>query len=223
MERVHTGSRVLDAALAGGLAPGTSLFLAGEEGAGATEFALTLLHATVAAGNRRARFASALRSSGRIKEELMNLFADGSEGTIDVRMLRGALAGAEAEKILDEMGPGDVLVLESADSLAQPGDGWSLTPLWHELADKAHERGVVICLLHAPGTLPPAIEASLAEGADGVMRFSWQDGGPTRRRILSIAKLRGLAPILGGDKVPLFEVALEQGRGYTISVEHSVV
>ncbi|GEM_PF-6660450 len=224
MERVQTGSRVLDAALAGGITPGTSLLVSGEEGAGATEFALTLLHAaSLAKEGHKAMFASALRSAARVRAEVAALFEDGAEAKIEVRVLRSAIAPDDVAELLAGLQKGDVLVVESADSLAKPGDGWSVMPLWHELADAAHAQGVVLLLLHAPGTLPAPVEAHLAEGADGVLRFSWQDGGPARRRILVISKLRGLAPVLGGDHVPLFEVALEPGLGYTISMENSVV
>lgn len=224
MDRVQTGSRTLDAALAGGIRPGTSLLVTGEEGAGATEFALTLLHAACAAHTgHKAMFASALRSAARVRAEVAALFEDGDKVDIEVKVLRAAIAPDDVAELLAGLQRGDVLVVESADALAKPGDGWSILPLWHELADAAQAQGVVLLLLHAPGTLPAPVEASLAEGADGVLRFSWQDGGPARRRILAVTKLRGLAPILGGDQVPLFEVALEPGLGYTISMEHSVV
>jgi len=220
MERVETGSRVLDTALAGGIPRGATLFVSGEEGAGATEFALTLLRS---ATEGKGHFISALRSPQRVKRELELLFDAKTAGAIDVTQIPGSVTRAQLADKTKDLGEGDVLVIESADSLAVPGDGFGLLPLWHDLADLATARGAVVVLLHAPGTLPPPVEAGLAETADGVLRFTWLDGGPVRRRVLAIHKLRGLAPVLDGDEVPVFEVALERGVGYSVSLEQSVV
>lgn len=222
MERVPTGSRVLDTAFDGGIPSGTSLFVSGEEGAGATEFAMTLLHETVQHHARRALFASALRSAGRVRDELAMLFEDKLAENVEVRTVAPEGPGALME-IVQGLARGDVLVLESADSLTRTGEGRSLTPVWRELADAAHARGVILVLLHSPGTLPSPVESSLAECADGILRFMWQDGGPSRRRVLAIAKLRGLSSVLGGEQVPKFEVALEKGLGYSLSRDSSVV
>jgi KaiC/GvpD/RAD55 family RecA-like ATPase len=224
MERVHTGSRILDTALAGGIAPGSALLVSGEEGAGATEFALTILRTAAREHQRKTRFASALRSAARVSGEMQALFEGAEEvRDIDVRVLAPMDSAAHLGNVLDGLGEGDVLVIESADALASGQDARRLMPFWHGLADAAQEQGVVVVLLHAPGTLPPAVEASLAEGADGVLRFTWHDGGPTRRRVLSISKLRGLAPMLDGEQVPVFEVALQRGLGFSISRETSVL
>jgi KaiC/GvpD/RAD55 family RecA-like ATPase len=224
MERVETGSRVLDTALAGGIPLGATLFVSGEEGAGATEFALTLLRrACPPGGKAKARFVSALRSPTRVRRELELLFDAQTAGAIEVAQLPGSVTRAQLQAKASDLHEGDVLVIESADTLAVPGDGFGLLPLWHELADLASERGLIVVLLHAPGTLPPPVEAGLAETADGVLRFTWLDGGPVRRRVLAIHKLRGLAPVLDGDEVPVFEVALQRGVGFSVSLERSVV
>jgi KaiC/GvpD/RAD55 family RecA-like ATPase len=225
MERVQTGSRILDTALAGGIPSGSSLLVSGEEGAGATEFALTVLRTAARdAPHRKARFASALRSAARVAGELEALFEGAKEvELIDVRVLAPMESAAHLGNVLDGLGGGDVLVIESADALAGGHDAQRLIPFWHSLADAAQERGVVVILLHAPGTLPLGVEAAIAEGADGVLRFTWHDGGPTRRRLLSIPKLRGLAPVLDGEQVPVFEVALQRGLGFSISRETSVL
>lgn len=224
LERVETGSRVLDTALAGGIPRGATLFVSGEEGAGATEFALTLLRRACPPGSPgKARFMSALRSPQRVKRELELLFDAETASAIDVTQVPGSVTKAQLADKTKDLAEGDVLVIESADSLAIPGDGFGLLPLWHDLADLATARGAVVVLLHAPGTLPAPVEAGLAETADGVLRFTWLDGGPVRRRVLAIHKLRGLAPVLDGDEVPVFEVALQRGVGFSVSLERSVV
>lgn len=223
--KVPTGSRVLDAALAGGLPQGGSLFITGEEGAGATEFALTILR-QIAQGkhHHKARFVSALRSAARVTEELRELFDDPKPvHGLDVIVMPAHVTPKEAHLILADLGAGDVLAIESADSLAALGDGYGLIPFWRALSNEAHERGVTVLLLHAHGTLPTSVEAALAQGADGVLKFSWHYGGVSHRRQLQIFKLRGLAPVLDGDQVPIFEVALQRGVGYSVSLERSLV
>jgi len=222
MERMHTGSRVLDAAFDGGIPWGCSLFVTGEEGAGATEFALALLHERAQGHAHRAMFASALRSASRVRDEITQIFDAKDASGVEVLSL-GSQDPRALLDVLADLKRGDVLALESADTLVPTPQGHAIAPLWHELADAAHARGVVLVLLHAPGTLPTAVEAALAESADGVLRFHWQEGGPSRKRVLAIAKLRGIVKLLGSEHVPLFEVGLEKGLGYSISQENSVV
>ena len=224
-DRVQTGSRVLDAALAGGLPRGASLLVSGEEGAGATEFALTVLK-TIAGdkSGHKARFVSAMRSAPRVTEEMKELFEEPKPiAGLDIVMMASNVTPKDAENILSGLDKGDVLVIESADSLAVLGDGYGLIPFWRALGNEAAARGITVLLLHAHGTLPMPVEHALAQIADGVLRFTWHDGGPSHRRQLEIPKLRGLAPVLDGDQVPIFEVALSKGVGFTVSRERSLV
>jgi KaiC/GvpD/RAD55 family RecA-like ATPase len=223
MERVHTGVKMLDTALAGGIAPGTALLLTGQEGAGATEFALVFARNAVTEG-ARARVVSALRSPARVLAEYGEIFQDAEVGGgFEVRAIAGDMLRAMPTSPLEGLRRGDVLVVESADALAPSGDGHSLTPCWRELADGAAATGVIVMLLLSRGTLPAAVEAALGEAADVVLEFSWERAGPARRRSLAIVKLRGLAPAMDGDEVPLFEVSLHQGSGFTVDRGRSVL
>lgn len=221
MDRIRTGSKVLDAALGGGVSPGVALFVAGEEGAGATEFALTALRAAATDG-RKARILTALRSPSRVHREIVELF-EGKARPIDVRSLHPEGVEDELAEAFDDLDKGDVLVIESADTLIAQGDEHHVLPLWRELADRSQEIGILVVLLHAPGTLPRPVEAALSEEADGVLRFAWHDGGQARRRLLFIPRMRGLAPVLDGEQVPVFEVALERGLGFSVSRERNVL
>lgn len=224
MERVATGVRVLDAALAGGFAPGVAVLLVGEEGAGSTEFALAFLRNAAEGGHHVGRVVSALRSATRVARECEMLFdAKGGEKALEIIGVDAAKVRADPSTVLEGLRPGDVLLLESADALAASPEGLALAPCWRSLADQAGERGVVVLLLHSAGTLPHAVEAALAEVADGVLRFAWHETGPTRRRTLSLVKLRGLAPALDGADVPVFEVALHRGVGFSLSRGRSVL
>jgi KaiC/GvpD/RAD55 family RecA-like ATPase len=223
MERVCTGDVTLDAALAGGFTSGASLLVMGEEGAGATEFALGILRAAAeGTDGRRGRFASALRSPSRVRAEIATLFESGAL-PFQVVKLDPENIERDLSVALDGLHEGDVLVIESADTLFADGDGSRLLAVWHRVADAAAEAGVVVVLLHAPGTLPRGIEAALAEEADGVLRFTWHDGAQLRRRRLDITKLRGLAPCLDGDDVPVFRVALHRGQGISVFMDNNVL
>jgi len=218
-----TGSGILDSALAGGIPSGSAFLAQGEEGAGATEFALTLLRSTTTLGQgHRARIASALRSSVRIQRELGDLFED-EKMSIEIVSFAGGDVHDGCTDALRGLSEGDVLVLESADSLVNGGGETGLIKLWNKVANAAADQGVSVIMLHAPGTLAHATEAALAEGSDGVLSFRWLDSGSARRRVLEVSKIRGLAPILDGDQVPLFEVSLHRGIGFAISPVTSVL
>lgn len=228
MERVQTGSRMLDAALAGGIAPGCALLLRGEEGAGATEFALAFLrHSVEGKSHAHARFLSALRSPNRVRAEIHELFngpdAKDASDKVDVRRLDAEKACAAPDASLDGLEAGDAVVIESADALAPSGNGQNVASFWRSIADDAGERGVIVLLLHSPGTLPAGVEAALAEAADGIIDFSWHQSGQMRKRVLSLVKLRGLAPGVDGGEVPLFDLALHRGNGFEVSRGRSVL
>lgn len=223
MPRVKTGVQTLDAALSGGISPGAVLLLTGEEGAGATEFAFAFLRNAMAQG-AQGRVVSALRSPARVVAEYRDLFEDvaGSQ-KLEVRAIAGDKLRAFPTSPLEGLQPGDVLVIESADALAPSGDGYTLTPCWREIADGAAEKSVIVMLLHSRGTLPPAVEAALSEAADGVLQFNWVQAGPARRRSLAIVKLRGLSPLMDSAEVPVFDVALQRGVGFSVSRGRSVL
>lgn len=223
MPRVKTGVATLDTALSGGIAPGAALLLTGEEGAGATEFAFAFARHAMAHG-AHARIVSALRSPARVAAEYRDLFEDPAGAKdLEVRSIAGDKLRAFPTQPLEGLGPGDVLVIESADALAPSGDGYSLTPCWRELADGAAEHAVIVMLIHSRGTLPAPVEGALAEAADAVLQFSWVQAGPARRRSLAIVKLRGLSPVIDSIEVPIFDVALSRGVGFSVSRGRSVL
>lgn len=224
MDRVETGVRVLDAALAGGFTPGVSILLVGEEGAGSTEFALAFLRHAAEGGGHVGRVVSTLRSASRVAVEYDALFdVHDHAKALEIQSIDAAKVRADPAAVLEGMRAGDVLLVESADALAASSEGLALAPCWRVMADQAGERGVVVLLLLSAGTLPHAVEAVLAEEADGVLRFAWHESGPSRRRTLTLVKLRGLAPALDGADVPVFEVALHRGVGFSLSRGRSVL
>ena len=129
-ERIHTGSRVLDAALAGGLPQGASLFVTGEEGAGATEFAITILR-TVAGEKtgHKARFVSAGHAPGRWDVDLYaNEPAQKALASRSRDVPVGAMVVEEHYEKSGAGGAGPVMVMEKRAKGFAPDHGdWRYT------------------------------------------------------------------------------------------------
>lgn len=223
MHRVLTGSDPLDDALGGGLPSGSTILVEGPQGMGSTEFSLSLLRRVASEKGRKAVFATALRTPARARAEAAALFRDKNAGGIEFIALRPAHAQLECIEAISGLNAGDALVVESTAALARAESGRDVIELVQMLANAAHEVGAIVIHLHAPGTLPTAVEASIAECADGVFTFCWRDGGPMRRRSLIVSKLRGLAPMLDGEQVPVFEASLHSGIGFAVSRVKSVI
>ncbi|HLE97706.1 MAG TPA: hypothetical protein VI997_10085 [Candidatus Thermoplasmatota archaeon] len=227
--RVSTGNTVLDSSLEGGLPAGSLILVEGEDGAGAAEFAFAVLRAAAARG-AKARFLSALRSPLRIRREAHALFEnEGAAAAIDVRGANGAthaMKGATNQATalaVSDLGEGDVLAVESVSALLGAGSCHDLAGFVQKLGDTAAERGAVVLLLHALGSVPAEVASVVRENADGRFDFTWRLGQNARRRYLTVPKLRGLAPVLEGEQVPVFEVELVRGAGYRLSRVNSVL
>lgn len=222
MDRVRTGSDPLDAALGGGIPCGMTILVEGPQGMGSTEFALSLLRAA-SAKSQKALFATALRSPARARREATALFGEAPSAKLEFVGIPPASARDECHQLVGKLARGDVVALESTAALGRACEPSALVAMVEEVADAAHDAGVTVIYLHAPGTLPPDVENALGEAADGVFSFAWRDGGITRRRALVVSKLRGLAPMLDGEQVPIFEASLHVGVGFAVSRVRSVV
>ena len=225
-KRLTTGNATLDEALGGGLAPGSLVLVEGEEGAGAAEFALTMLrHVALAKGSGTTpRFLSALRSGPRVAREIAELFPrDADAARIEVQHVDATHPDGRDVLPLLDLPPGSLAVIESASALARMDPHRGLLPTLRAVGDKAAAADIVVLLLSAPDTMTPDVEASMAEASDGVLSFQWIESGNARRRLLRVKKMRGLAPILDGEQIPIFEVGLHRGRGFSISKVKSLI
>ena len=227
-ERASTGNAFLDAALDGGLPTGAVFLVEGEGGTGSTEFAFSTLRAAIQRG-QRARFISELRSSTRIRAEARALLADAHAGAIETSgteqvspLLRNHLAQV-CRLALADLGRGDVLAIESVSALYRAGTAHTLANLVQSLGDAAAQTGTLVCLLHATGSVPEDVAAVVKEVVDGHVVFGWRDGSALRRRILTVPKLRGLAPVVEGEQVPVFEFELARGAAFRVSRVKNVV
>lgn len=223
MVKVQTGSRPLDEALGGGLPSGSVLVVESPHGAGGTEFALAVLRGAGPGGRTGGAFLTCLRSAARARVEAEALFGAEDVAHVGFARLGSQRAREESAQALRRTAAGDVLVLESAGAYARLEGASGLLSLADVAGDEARERDSLVILLHSPGTLDAGTEAALLEAADGVLSFAWLDGGPTRRRSLFLSKLRGLAPALDMEQVPVFEATILPGAGFAISRGRSVV
>lgn len=228
-DRASTGNAFLDATLDGGLPAGMIVLVEGEEGCGSTEFAFATLRAALQRG-QKARFISELRSSSRIATEARTLLDDAtlarSIETLGTEVVSHALKHHLAQTVavaLADLGRGDVLVVESVSALYRAGNAHSLAGLVQKLGDGAAASGAVVCLLHASGSVPLEVEALVKEGVDGHIVFGWREGSASRRRVLTLPKLRGLAPVVEGEQVPVFEFELVRGAAFRVSRVKNVV
>lgn len=222
--RIVTGNSVLDTILGGGLLPGKLLLIEGQGGAGSTEFVLTILRGVARTNmGRSCRFASALRSPERVRREMTELFSEKDAALLEVVPLDAQDAWRGFKAVLAGLEAGDIVALESTAALHRAVPGGNLASPLQVLADAANETGVTVLVLHTHGSLPREEENCVTELADGTFTFVWRDGGTTRRRLMFLSHLRGLAPILDGEEIPVFEVALHQGAGFTLSRVKNVV
>lgn len=225
--RIATGSEPLDSALGGGLPEGFTLLVEGPQGVGSTELAFTLLRTAARRGRgkgRKACFLSALRSARRAAGEAEALFGTPASET-GITFVDTMPARAK-EAVLATMGSlqtGDVLAFESVAALEHPAQREGVCAAVQALSDAAQECGVLFILLNSPGSLDDHVEHRVAECVDGVFSFSVREAGSSRRRALTVTKMRGLAPALEGDQMPVFEASLRSGIGFAIAAVKSVV
>lgn len=221
VEAVTTANPTLDAALGGGLRQGSVVLVEGEDGAGGLEFVATLLRAAALDGvGRRVSFLSPLRSEEDVRRELGSLFPD-DKAVASIEIIRLFQSqDAEGPPRIGPLHRGDILAIESPISLTHAGI--SCADMSIAIRDAARP-GAIVLVLHARGTLSSVDEAMLREGSDVTLEFRWRENSTSMRRMLAIRKVRGLAPVMEGSQVPLFEVRLERGLAYMVSRIESVV
>jgi len=220
---LSTGSATLDDALGGGLPTPALILVEGTSGTGSTEFALTVLFQVASSRSRIARFASALRSPGAVGREAVKLMEDPHGGErLDLRHI-SHLELPLLLHMVEDLAAGDCLVIESTAALARLGSPTDFTRHVCALGEAAGRVGTTILLLHAHNSIDADTEAQIREIADAVFSFYWQEDGPTRRQLLAIPKLRGLAPVLEHAQNPVFDVGMRRGRGAVVSRLESVM
>lgn len=213
---LSTGNAPLDHALGGGLPAGSLVLVRADEGAGATELALCVLRAAVQrAAGARVLFLSATRSAARIQREARELFDDEKAVSAIECMTIGAQGTPEFPL---DLHAGDVVVVESAASLARALPAKDLASRAQAMGELAQTTGALVILLETQGTLPPVVAATLGEMCDGLLLLRWREGSTMRRRVLEVVKRCGLIGGAGdGDEIPVYEVGVRRGSGFSVS------
>lgn len=166
-------------------------------------------------------------------EDLSKLYFDSSvvppewytSGDILTRMIRRS----ERETILVQLASainkiqGNALVI--FDSLTEIGlqclvqDQWpALTGLLRGFQRYSKEKQIISYLLLTRGILEPQRERELADAADAVFHFRWEESTAARRqRIMFVEKFRGVMPHLEDKELVKFSVNISAGHGFQVS------
>jgi KaiC/GvpD/RAD55 family RecA-like ATPase len=125
-------------------------------------------------------------------------------------------------KVIDTVQPGGLVVLDSVTDLATQ---FSQTDAWTNLAGflrglqrVSKTRGITSYLLLSSGILDSSKERELADIADAVLLFRWEETqGARRQRVMYFEKFRGVMPHLEERDLVKFAVRISETSGFEVS------
>jgi KaiC/GvpD/RAD55 family RecA-like ATPase len=125
-------------------------------------------------------------------------------------------------KVIDSVKPGSLVVLDSVTDLATQT---SHTDAWNNLAGflrglqrVSKTRGITSYLLLSSGILDSSRERELADIADAVLLFRWEETqGARRQRVMYFEKFRGVMPHLEERDLVKFAVRITETSGFEVS------
>jgi KaiC/GvpD/RAD55 family RecA-like ATPase len=125
-------------------------------------------------------------------------------------------------KVIDNVQPGGLVVLDSVTDLATQ---LSATDAWNNLAGflrglqrVSKTRGITSYLLLSSGILDSSRERELADIADAVLLFKWEETqGARRQRVMYFEKFRGVMPHLEERDLVKFAVRITETSGFEVS------
>lgn len=125
-------------------------------------------------------------------------------------------------KVIDSVKPGGLVVLDSVTDLATQ---MSDTEAWNNLAGflrglqrVSKTRGITSYLLLSSGILVTSRERELADIADAVLLFRWEETqGARRQRVMYFEKFRGVMPHLEERDLVKFAVRITETSGFEVS------
>jgi KaiC/GvpD/RAD55 family RecA-like ATPase len=175
----------------------------------------------------------AIGLSSLIFEDFSKLYFDSSvvppdwysKGDVLSRMTRRS----ERETVLAQLasainrtnGPA-LLVMDSITEIGLQcvvQDQWpALTGLLRGFERYSKEKGITSYLLLSRGILDPQRELELADTADAVFHFRWEESTAARRqRVMFVEKFRGVLPHLEDKELVKFSVKISTGHGFEVS------
>ena len=125
-------------------------------------------------------------------------------------------------KVIDSVQPGSLVVLDSVTDLATQSshaDAWNnMTGFLRGLQRVSKTRGITSYLLLSSGILDSSHERELADIADAVLLFRWEETqGARRQRVMYFEKFRGVMPHLEERDLVKFAVRISVTNGFEVS------
>ncbi|MDD1719511.1 MAG: hypothetical protein LUQ25_05590 [Methanoregulaceae archaeon] len=146
------------------------------------------------------------------------------ENLVD-RLQRHRETGSVLGELTAQLEKGGRNVLFVLDSLTEIGVHYAATPRWNELTAflrglqrVTKDRDSTVYLLLTRGILDPQRELEIADTADAVILFRWEETtGMRRQRVMYFEKFRGLMPHLEENDLVKFAVRITAGGGFEVS------
>ncbi|HEX3002150.1 MAG TPA: ATPase domain-containing protein [Methanoregula sp.] len=124
--------------------------------------------------------------------------------------------------VINNINPGSLLILDSVTDIATQNsvpNFWSnLTGFLRGLQRISKQRGITTYLLLSRGILDSSQERELADIADAVLLFKWEETtGARRQRVMYFEKFRGVMPHLEERDLVKFAVKISTTGGFEVS------
>jgi len=125
-------------------------------------------------------------------------------------------------KVIDTLKPGSLVVLDSVTDLATQSsdtDAWNnMAGFLRGLQRVSKARAITSYLLLSRGILDSSRERELADIADAVLLFRWEETqGARRQRVMYFEKFRGVMPHLEERDLVKFAVRISGTSGFEVS------
>ena len=123
--------------------------------------------------------------------------------------------------VINDIKPNSLLVLDSVTDIATqssiPNIWQNLTGFLRGLQRISKQRGITTYLLLSEGILDPSRQKELADIADAVMLFQWEETtGARRQRVMYFEKFRGVMPHLEERDLVKFAVKITTQGGFEV-------
>jgi KaiC/GvpD/RAD55 family RecA-like ATPase len=128
----------------------------------------------------------------------------------------------QLSSIINATKPGSLVIFDSITDIATqtqiPNIWLNLTGFLRGLQRISKQRGITCYLLLSKGILGSAQENELAEIADAVLLFKWEESsGARRQRVMYFEKFRGVMPHLEERDLVKFAVKISTTGGFEVS------
>ena len=127
----------------------------------------------------------------------------------------------QLSNVINDIKPNSLVVLDSVTDIATqssiPNIWQNLTGFLRGLQRISKQRGITSYLLLSEGILDPSREKELADIADAVMLFEWEETtGARRQRVMYFEKFRGIMSHLEERDLVKFAVKISMQDGFEV-------